>query len=67
MFAADSCLDKAMPRVETDFLVLSMWFLENFMKLNKGKYHLPAFATTQSNIKIKIGEVLLKKARKKNY
>ena len=34
IFAADSCLDKVLERLETDAVVLSKWFPENFMKLN---------------------------------
>ena len=39
IFAADSCLDKALERLETDALILSKWFPENFLKLNEGKCH----------------------------
>ena len=56
IFAADSSKDKVLEKLETDALVLSMWFPENFMKLNEGKCHLLTFGKIQSTIKIKIGE-----------
>ena len=59
IFAADSCLDKVLERIETDAVVISKWFPENFMKLNEGKCHLLTFGTIQSNIKIKIGEAIV--------
>ena len=43
IFAADCQLDKVLNRLETDALVLSKWFPENFMKLNKRKCHLLTF------------------------
>ena len=39
IFAADSCLDKVLERLETDAILLSKWFPENFMKLNEGNAH----------------------------
>ena len=45
IFAADSCLDKVVEQLETDAVVLSKWFPENFMKLNEGKCHLRTFGT----------------------
>ena len=33
-----------------------------FMKLNEGKCHLLTFGTTQSNINIKIGEVIVEES-----
>ena len=42
-FTADCQLDKVLERLETDALVLSKWFPENFMKLNEGKCHLLTF------------------------
>ena len=38
IFADDSCLDKVLERLETDALVLSKWYPENFMTLNEGKW-----------------------------
>ena len=58
ILTANSCLDKVLERLETDALVLSMWFLESFMKLIEGKCHLLAFGTIQSNIKINIRETI---------
>ena len=55
IFAADSCLRRVLEQLETDALLLSKWFPENFMKLNEGKCHLLTFGTIQSNIKSKIG------------
>ena len=43
-------------------LFLSKWCPENFMKLNEGKCHLLTFGTTQSNINIKIGEVIVEES-----
>ena len=37
IFAVDSCLDKVLERLETDAVVFSKWFPENFMKLNGRK------------------------------
>ena len=62
IFAADVCLDKVLERLETDAVVLSKWFPENFMKLNEGKCHLLTFGTIQSNIKIKIGEAIVEES-----
>ena len=62
IFAADSCLDKVLERLETNALLLSKWFPENFMKLNEGKCHLPTFWTIQSNIKIEIGEAIVEES-----
>ena len=59
IFAADSCLDNVLERLETGALVFSKWFPENFMKLNGGKCQLLTFGTIQSNIKIKIGEAIV--------
>ena len=59
IFAADSCLDKVLGRLETDAVVLSKWLPENFMKLNEGNCHLLALGTIQSNIKINIGEAIV--------
>ena len=47
IFAADCQLDSVLERLETDALVLSKWFPENFMKLNEGKCHLLTFGTSQ--------------------
>ena len=58
IFAANSCLDKVLERLETASLVLSKWYPENVLKLDEGKCHLLAFGTIQSNSNIKIGEVL---------
>ena len=46
IFAADCQLDRVSERLETDALVLSTWFPENFMKLNEGKCHLLTFGTS---------------------
>ena len=67
IFAANSCLDKVLERLETDALVLSKWFPENFLKLNEGKYHLLAFGTIQSSIKIKIGEAIVEESSEESY
>ena len=64
IFAADSCLDKVLERLETCALVSSKWFTENFMKLNEGKCHLLTFRTIQSNIKIKIGKIIVEENSK---
>ena len=61
-FAADSCLNKVLERLETDALVLSKWFPEHFMKLNEGKHHLLTFGTIQSNIKIEIREATVEES-----
>ena len=53
IFAADCQLDKVLERLETDALILSKWFPENFMKLNAGNCHLLTFGTNQDDIKIK--------------
>ena len=62
IFAADSCLDKVLERLETDDFVLSKRFPENFMNLNEGKCNLLTFGTIQSNIKIKIGEAIVEES-----
>ena len=64
IFAADSCLDKVLERLETDAVVLSKWFPENFMKLNEGNCHLLTLGL-QSNIKIKIGEAIVEESYEK--
>ena len=61
IFAADSCLDKVLERLETDDLVLSKWS-ESFIKLIEGKCHLLTFGTIQSNTKIKIGEAIVEES-----
>ena len=61
IFAADCQLDKVLERLETDALILSKWFPENFMKLNAGKCHLLTFGTNQ-DIKIKIGEAIVEES-----
>ena len=43
IFAADCQLDKVLERLETDALILSKLFPENFMKLNAGKCHLLSY------------------------
>ena len=58
ILVADICLDKVLERLETDALILSKWFPENFMKLNEGKCHLLTFGTIHSNVTIKIGEAI---------
>ena len=65
IFAADSCLDKVLEQLETDAVVLSKWFSENFLKLNQGKCHLLTFWTIQINIKIKIGEAIVEESSEK--
>ena len=62
IFAADCQLDKVLERLETDALILSKWFPENFMKLNAGKFHLLTFGTNQDDIKIKIGEAIVEES-----
>ena len=62
IFAADGCLDKVVKQLETDALLLSKWFPENFMKLNEGKCHLLSFGTIYSNIKIRIGEAIVEES-----
>ena len=62
IFAADCQLDKVLERLETDALILSKWFPENFMKLNAGKCHLLTFGTNQDDIKIKIGEAIVEES-----
>ena len=62
IFAAESCSDKVLERLETDALLLSKWFPENFMTLNKGKCHLLTFGIIQSIIKIKIGETIVEES-----
>ena len=61
-FAADCQLDKVLERLETDALILSKWFPENFMKLNAGKCHLLTFGTNQDEIKMKIGEAIVEES-----
>ena len=62
IFAADSQLERVLERLETDALVLSRWFPENFMKLNEGKCHLLTFGTKQDDIKITIGEAIVEES-----
>ena len=62
IFAADCQLDSVLERLETDALVLSKWFPENFMKLNEGKCHLLTFGTSQDDIKITVGEAIVKES-----
>ena len=62
IFAADYQLDKVLERLETDALVLSKWFPENFMKLNEGQCHILTFGTNQDDIKIKIGEAIVEES-----
>ena len=62
IFVANSCFDKVLKRLDTDDLVLSKWFPENFIKLSEGRCHLLIFGTIQSNIKIKIGEAGVEKS-----
>ena len=62
IFAADCQLDSVLERLETDALVLSKWFPENFMKLNEGKCHLLTFGTRQDDIKITVGEAIVKES-----
>ena len=62
IFAADCQLDSVLERLETDALVLSKWFPENFMKLNEGKCHLSTFGTSQDDIKITVGEAIVKES-----
>ena len=62
IFAADCQLDKVLERLESDALILSKWFPENFMKLNAGKCHLLTFGTNQDDIQIKIGEAIVKES-----
>ena len=62
IFAADCQLDKVLERLDTDALILSKWFPENFMKLNAGKCHLLTFGTNQDDIKIKIGEAIVEES-----
>ena len=61
IFAADCQLDSVLERLETDALVLSKWFPENFMKLIEGKCHRLTFGTSQDDIKITVGEAIVKK------
>ena len=51
-----------MERLETDALVLSKWFPENFMKLNEGKCHLLTFGTNQDDIKITVGDAIVEES-----
>ena len=62
IFATDCQLDKVLERLETDALILSKWFPENFMRLNAGKCHLLTFGTNQGDIKIKIGEAIVEES-----
>ena len=62
IFAADCQLDSVLERLDTDALVLSKWFPENFMKLNEGKCHLSTFGTSQDDIKITVGEAIVKES-----
>ena len=62
IFAADCQLDRVLERLETDALVLSKWFPENFMKLNEGKCHLLTFETSQDGIEITVGEAIVKES-----
>ena len=62
IFAADCQLDRVLERLETDALVLSKWFPENFMKLNEGKCHLLTFGTSQDDTKITVGEAIVKES-----
>ena len=62
IFAADCQLDRILERLETHALVLSKWFPENFMKFNEEKCHLLTFGTSQDDIKIKVGEAIVKES-----
>ena len=62
IFAADSCLNRVLERLETDAIVLSKWFLENFIELTEGKCYLLTFGTIQSNIKFKIGDAIVEES-----
>ena len=62
IFAAECQLDRVLELLETDALVLSKWFPENFMKLNEGKCHLLTFGTSQDDIKITLGEAIVKES-----
>ena len=62
IFAADRYLGRVLERLETDALVSSKWFPENFMKLNEGRCRLLTFGTIQSNIKIKVGEAIFEES-----
>ena len=62
IFAAGCQLDRVLERLETDALVLSKWFPDNFMKLNEGKWHLLTFGTNQDDIKISVGEAIIKES-----
>ena len=62
IFTADCQLDKVLERLETDALILSKWFPENFMKLNARNCHLLTFGTNQDDIKIKIGEAIFEES-----
>ena len=62
IFAAYCQLDKVLERLETDALVLSKWFPENFMKSNEGKCHLLTFGTSQDDIKITVGGAIVKES-----
>ena len=62
IFAADCQLDRVLERLETDALVLSKWFPENFMKLNEGKCHLLTFGTSKDDIKVTVGEAIVKES-----
>ena len=62
LFAAGCQLDRVLKRLETDALVLSKWFPDNFMKLNEGKWHLLTFGTNQDDMKISVGEAIIKES-----
>ena len=62
IFAADCQLVRVLEQLETDALVLSKWFLDNFMKLNEGKCHLLTFGTNQDDIKVSVGEAIIKES-----
>ena len=55
-------MERVLKWLETDALVLSRWFSENFIKLNDGKCHLLTFGTKQDDIKITIGEAIVEES-----
>ena len=62
IFANDLRLEDVLEQLEANALILSKWFPENFMKLNKEKCHLLIVGGNQEGAKISIGEAVIKES-----
>ena len=62
VFACGSDLGSILESLEGDAALLSLWFENNYMKMNEDKSHLPVFGNTDNEVTVNISGSLIKES-----